>query len=108
MSAGRTVEQGTHKELIARDGAYARLVRGQDLEKASGKEEPADQEEAGAEKEDFDVKSAKVVLLHRPRSVSESLSVDVDAHANAKETMGYSISRCLWLLIREQRNFWGT
>jgi ATP-binding cassette, subfamily B (MDR/TAP), member 1 len=33
MSAGRIVEQGTHSQLLSRDGAYARLVRSQDLEK---------------------------------------------------------------------------
>ncbi|KAE8372771.1 P-loop containing nucleoside triphosphate hydrolase protein [Aspergillus bertholletiae] len=31
MSKGRIVEQGQHNELIARDGAYASLVRAQDL-----------------------------------------------------------------------------
>ena len=31
MDAGRAVEQGTHAELVERDGLYARLVRSQDL-----------------------------------------------------------------------------
>lgn len=48
MAKGQTIEQGTHKDLIDMDGAYARLVRLQDLGHEGAKSEAEDDEKDGS------------------------------------------------------------
>jgi ATP-binding cassette subfamily B (MDR/TAP) protein 1 len=64
MSAGKIIEQGMHNELLARDGAYARLVRAQDLEKANGDDEELPKSIHDWCEEGGDMKSAAMVSLH--------------------------------------------
>ncbi|RHZ55587.1 hypothetical protein CDV55_103963 [Aspergillus turcosus] len=118
ISVGRTTITIAHKLstvqkadniVVMSAGRIIELVGAQDLEKANGKaEEQVDSEEEGVGEENTDAKSDAKLSLHHTRSVgAESLSVDEKAKALAKETMRYSLIRCLWLLIKEQRQLWG-
>ncbi|KAM5461420.1 putative ABC-type xenobiotic transporter [Microsporum canis] len=115
MSAGRIIEQGTNHELLASGGAYARLVRTQDLEEKSRKtEEPVDlvDQDDWEGHDDFDergVEEKEATLTGSHKECGRRVSpVDEKSKALAKETMGYSLIQCLWLLIKEQRNLWGS
>ncbi|KAM5437326.1 putative ABC-type xenobiotic transporter [Microsporum canis] len=119
MSAGRIIEQGTNHELLASGGAYARLVRTQDLEEKSRKtEEPVDlvDQDDWEGHDDFDERGVeeKEAIYHEALTGSHKecgrrvSPVDEKSKALAKETMGYSLIQCLWLLIKEQRNLWGS
>ncbi|KAM0240144.1 hypothetical protein ACHAP5_008064 [Fusarium lateritium] len=105
MSAGKVIEQGTHQDLIAAEGAYANLVRAQDLEKAKGKstEQPEPESKWFEQKEGAELPTS--LSPHRSRSIVAE-SVEGSTQARTRETMGYGIVRCVWLLIRDQPELW--
>ncbi|KAF4438147.1 putative ABC multidrug transporter, partial [Fusarium austroafricanum] len=105
MSAGRVIEQGTHQDLIAADGAYASLIRAQDLEKAKGKstEQPEPEGKWIEQKEGAELPAP--LSPHRSRSIVAE-SVEGSSRALGKETMGYGVVRCVLLLIRDQPELW--
>ncbi|KAI9146890.1 ABC multidrug transporter atrC [Paramyrothecium foliicola] len=49
MNKGKIVEQGTHETLMARDDAYARLVRAQDITASPDGDEPTETEDEFSE-----------------------------------------------------------
>lgn len=90
ISKGRVMEQGTHEELIDLGGAYARLVKVQDLGQEKGS--------FGVEK---DAEAERGGLIRAVTSNSVAQPFD-DSASESKSTMGYSLLKCLWILVTEQ------
>ena len=91
MSDGFVVEQGTHNELIDTNGAYARLVRAQDLGHAESGEDLQGPDQ-GDEKASLVRTQTRVVSIHRE---------------DTKERKdNYTLLRCIFIILREQGNLW--
>ena len=98
MISGKVVEQGTHSELLQRDGLYAAMVRAQDLGAAAGEPEFRD----GSEEED-DAKEAlnRPLTLHRTQSEAAPKASERELEQLSAGTVGYSLARCIWIMLKE-------
>lgn len=95
MSKGETIENGTHDELIAHNGAYASLVRAQDLGHGSIEANYGEEKEHG-EVQDLDNHIANVSTA--ASAVSGIVPADDDE--------GYSLATGLWYVLKEQPGLW--
>jgi ATP-binding cassette, subfamily B (MDR/TAP), member 1 len=108
MSQGAVIEQGTHHELFIRNGAYARLVRAQNLQQA------ADYADSSAENGplpyDEDGKSNHGDEIHKVKTNTSTTRdgrlLDDESKDSSAEDMGYGLIKCLYLLISEQPQLW--
>ncbi|GAM88248.1 hypothetical protein ANO11243_062810 [Dothideomycetidae sp. 11243] len=103
VSSGTIIEQGNHADLIAKGGAYAKLVQVQQLE------EQRRQPETISDKSEADggyPLATMVSLKHTDGVYAPTMAVPVvdNDKIETEETMGYSLLHCLWLLIKEQRD----
>lgn len=105
MSQGTLIEQGTHSELLARGGAYSKLVSSQDLEKATEKSEGDFEDISDDEMAEKDDQHFRKLALKRTVSSVGSTHTTGD-QPESSETMGYGLLKCLRLLIKEQPTLW--
>ena len=102
ITGGKVIEQGTHTQLIERDGLYAAMVRAQDLGAEIGESEYREEEDATVnDKEDVGRALNKPLTLQRTqsRALAKSSQREID-HLSA-ETVEYSLVKCIWVLLRE-------
>lgn len=93
-SSGAVIEQGTHDELIGRDGAYARLVRAQALVHSGGVD--------GGDSID---KIEEKVSMVRTKTQVSSMH-DAPVKQGMDDGINYSLIRCIIAVLWEHRSLW--
>ncbi|KAK3617121.1 hypothetical protein LTR56_025497 [Elasticomyces elasticus] len=99
MAKGKIVEQGTHHELLERDGLYAAMVRAQDLGTESG--EPTFREEAD-EKETSD----RPLALEHTQTSGREKDQGKEVEQLAAGTVGFTLIKCIWILLKEHHDLY--
>ena len=94
MSNGLLIEQGTHADLLAKDGYYAALVAAQDLG-----QEDADMTQANMDETIDD--HEKQLDLQLTTTKTKGASTE-----GKSGTLNYSLLRCIWMMFREQRELY--
>lgn len=107
MSKGESVESGTHEQLLERDGAYARLVKAQNLSKAEGDKSDEDDEE-----EDEEIVQAKDAAPADLDVALTHVSTAAGSAAGAAGALGklagrqYGLLHGVLLILGEQPSLW--
>ena len=95
MSDGAVIEQGTHANLIEANGAYARLVKAQDLGQGN-------KEDDMAADEDDDHRPTLVRTQTQAGSVYDAPG----AESKPKDMPNYNLFKCIYIVLWEQRHLW--
>jgi ATP-binding cassette subfamily B (MDR/TAP) protein 1 len=98
MIDGLIFEQGTHHELLKRDGLYAAMVRAQDLGTKANEEDVQKELRDTAEVEEALNRKATLQRTHSEYDTNE-LARKVEQLAAG--TLGYSLIKCVWIMLKE-------
>ena len=104
ITGGKVIEQGTHTQLIERDGLYAAMVRAQDLGAGESEYREGLKEEEDVkvnDKEDVGRALNKPLTLQRTQSRAPAKSSQREMDHLSAETVEYSLVKCIWILLRE-------
>lgn len=93
MSKGATIEQGSHFQLIDMNGAYARLVKAQDL----GKRDAEANETIGEDNEQ---------LVDLDRAISRASDTGILRDNVQAKSESYGLVHGGWLIFKESRELW--
>lgn len=97
MSNGTIVEQGTHDALLKADGAYARLVRAQDLSGA---------EDDGNETEKIELGTDPDLRISKTRSVGRSEHAVDNTQLEGSKDQQKNLLTSLRIIVAEQKSLW--
>ncbi|KAH6644200.1 putative ABC transporter [Boeremia exigua] len=98
MKDGLVFEQGTHHDLLERDGLYAAMVRAQDLGTKANDE---DLQKQLLETENVEETLNRKATLQRTRSQYDTQALEREVEQLAAGTLGYSLGKCVWIMLKE-------
>ena len=97
ISGGQVVEQGSHAELLARNGRYASFVRLQDLGSASNEQD----REKGEPEEQLERSTTLETKTGGMTTKIDEITDDLTAG-----TLGHSLIKCIFLMLMEHPNLY--